>query len=113
MECIIYFTGGHYTAYCLNSTNETWYEYDDCYVTEVDVAQVVNCEAYVLFYRSVCTIVLLFQNDGTSCLARQYFKTCTFVDFEGKARHGKSLECPQHQERTPVLPVVTLKALLL
>lgn len=42
---------GHYTAYCLNYTNEQWYEFDDQYVTEVDINQVMNCEAYVLFYR--------------------------------------------------------------
>ncbi|XP_033732797.1 ubiquitin carboxyl-terminal hydrolase 20-like [Pecten maximus] len=42
---------GHYTAYCLNYTNEQWYEFDDQYVTEVDINQVINCEAYVLFYR--------------------------------------------------------------
>ncbi|XP_052789430.1 ubiquitin carboxyl-terminal hydrolase 20-like isoform X1 [Mya arenaria] len=43
--------GGHYTAYCQNVFTELWYEFDDQYVTEVDVSQVVNCEAYVLFYR--------------------------------------------------------------
>ena len=43
--------GGHYTAYCQNVVTEQWYEYDDQYVTEVDVSQVINCEAYVLFYR--------------------------------------------------------------
>ncbi|CAL1540457.1 unnamed protein product, partial [Lymnaea stagnalis] len=43
--------GGHYTAYCLNHLNDQWYEFDDQYVTEVDVSQVQNCEAYVLFYR--------------------------------------------------------------
>ncbi|XP_059175992.1 ubiquitin carboxyl-terminal hydrolase 20-like [Physella acuta] len=43
--------GGHYTAYCLNHLNEQWYEFDDQYVTEVDISQVQNCEAYVLFYR--------------------------------------------------------------
>ncbi|ESO98933.1 hypothetical protein LOTGIDRAFT_113814, partial [Lottia gigantea] len=43
--------GGHYTAYCLNYINERWYEFDDQVVTEVDVQQVINCEAYVLFYR--------------------------------------------------------------
>ncbi|KAK7497015.1 hypothetical protein BaRGS_00011751 [Batillaria attramentaria] len=43
--------GGHYTAYCLNHINEQWYEFDDQYVTEVDVSQVINCEAYVLFYK--------------------------------------------------------------
>nr|KAG5706644.1 hypothetical protein BaRGS_005714 [Batillaria attramentaria] len=44
-------SGGHYTAYCLNHINEQWYEFDDQYVTEVDVSQVINCEAYVLFYK--------------------------------------------------------------
>lgn len=43
--------GGHYTSYCQNVNTEQWYEFDDQYVTEVDVSQVVNCEAYVLFYR--------------------------------------------------------------
>lgn len=31
--------------------NETWYEFDDQYVTSVDPHQVANSEAYVLFYR--------------------------------------------------------------
>ena len=42
---------GHYTAYCLNSYTDTWYEFDDQYVTAVDPHQVAACEAYVLFYR--------------------------------------------------------------
>lgn len=42
---------GHYIAYCLNSTSDTWYEFDDQYVTAVDPHQVASCEAYVLFYR--------------------------------------------------------------
>lgn len=41
---------GHYTAYALNAFNETWYEFDDQYVTAVDPHQVASCEAYVLFY---------------------------------------------------------------
>ena len=51
-------TGGHYTAYCLNYLNDQWYEFDDQYVTEVDVGQVINCEAYVLFYRYIYYITL-------------------------------------------------------
>lgn len=42
---------GHYTAYALNNFNQTWYEFDDQYVTAVDAHQVASCEAYVLFYR--------------------------------------------------------------
>ena len=48
LHCV---SGGHYTAYGLNALNDQWYEFDDQYVTEVDVQQVENCEAYVLFYR--------------------------------------------------------------
>lgn len=42
---------GHYTAYALNHYNQSWYEFDDQYVTSVDCQQVINCDAYVLFYR--------------------------------------------------------------
>lgn len=45
--------GGHYTTYALNHRNQTWYEFDDQTVTEVDIQQVENCEAYVLFYRKM------------------------------------------------------------
>lgn len=44
-------SSGHYTAYCLNNYTDTWYEFDDQYVTAVDENQVASCEAYVLFYR--------------------------------------------------------------
>ena len=44
-------SSGHYTAYCLNNYTDTWYEFDDQYVTAVDDNQVASCEAYVLFYR--------------------------------------------------------------
>ena len=53
LKVFVYVVGGHYTAYGLNHVNEQWYEFDDQYVTEVDIQQVENCEAYVLFYRSV------------------------------------------------------------
>jgi ubiquitin carboxyl-terminal hydrolase 20/33 len=50
---VFFITGGHYTAYAFNAPSQQWYEFDDQYVTEVDLQQVENCEAYVLFYRSV------------------------------------------------------------
>ena len=43
--------GGHYTAYALNHVDQEWYEYDDFSVTKVDAANVINSEAYVLFYK--------------------------------------------------------------
>ena len=43
--------GGHYTSYAQNPISGQWYEYDDMYVTEVELQQVEICEPYVLFYR--------------------------------------------------------------
>eukprot|EP00092_Neocalanus_flemingeri_P013617 GFUD01014686.1.p1 GENE.GFUD01014686.1~~GFUD01014686.1.p1 ORF type:complete len:869 (-),score=276.78 GFUD01014686.1:537-2954(-) len=43
--------GGHYTCYCYHPDTDTWYEYDDSLVREVDRQTVLNSEAYVLFYR--------------------------------------------------------------
>lgn len=43
--------GGHYTSYCLNYIDNTWYEFDDSFVRPVDAATVAAAEAYVLFYR--------------------------------------------------------------
>ncbi|XP_018050969.1 PREDICTED: ubiquitin carboxyl-terminal hydrolase 8-like [Atta colombica] len=46
--------GGHYTAFCKNSTQNKWYKYDDQTVTEVSPNQVKsqNTSAYLLFYTS-------------------------------------------------------------
>lgn len=69
--------GGHYTAYCLNYLNGQWYEFDDQYVTEVDVGQVQSCEAYVLFYKknsrkadAICQRVAELESDATSSLMK-------------------------------------------
>lgn len=48
-HCLI--VGGHYIAYCRNSVNNLWYEFDDQSVTEVPELCVQNAEAYVLFYK--------------------------------------------------------------
>lgn len=56
--------GGHYVAYVRggqrnrwkadNKENEgsttTWYRASDAYVREVSLAEVLRCEAYILFY---------------------------------------------------------------
>ncbi|XP_024871530.1 ubiquitin carboxyl-terminal hydrolase 8-like [Temnothorax curvispinosus] len=47
--------GGHYTAFCKNPAQNTWYEYDDETVKEVSPSQVkfqINRSAYLLFYTS-------------------------------------------------------------
>jgi len=42
---------GHYIAYCLNTLNDRWYEFDDQEVTGAEPHHVASCEPYVLFYR--------------------------------------------------------------
>jgi len=43
-------TSGHYTSYIKNA-NDTWYEFDDCTVTEIKPNCIVTAHAYMLFYR--------------------------------------------------------------
>ncbi|KAJ7763535.1 hypothetical protein DFH07DRAFT_882362 [Mycena maculata] len=43
--------GGHYRAYALNHANNTWYHFDDSYVTPARPEDSVNTNAYLLFYR--------------------------------------------------------------
>ena len=44
---------GHYTSYCRNPTDLNWYEYDDKFVRQVDEEDVINAQAYVLFYKYI------------------------------------------------------------
>ncbi|KAK0404363.1 hypothetical protein QR680_017423 [Steinernema hermaphroditum] len=46
---------GHYLAYCKNEFDNNWYEYDDSTVTRIDAAEVLNKQAYVLFYQKRST----------------------------------------------------------
>eukprot|EP00003_Mantamonas_plastica_P012261 TRINITY_DN221_c0_g1_i8.p1 TRINITY_DN221_c0_g1~~TRINITY_DN221_c0_g1_i8.p1 ORF type:complete len:536 (+),score=119.67 TRINITY_DN221_c0_g1_i8:1268-2875(+) len=44
-------SGGHYIAYARNYKTESWYEFDDSYVTKMDDEKSVqDVEAYVLFF---------------------------------------------------------------
>ena len=42
---------GHYTAYCKNSLNNKWYEFNDSLVNEIKEDDIVTSNAYVLFYK--------------------------------------------------------------
>ena len=46
---------GHYTSYCLNYHDDTWYEYNDRIVNKIPKEKendtIVNKNAYILFYR--------------------------------------------------------------
>ncbi|VDM18701.1 unnamed protein product [Hydatigera taeniaeformis] len=42
---------GHYTAYCLDSTDHRWRNFDDSRVTELSDSEIVTRAAYVLFYK--------------------------------------------------------------
>ncbi|KAK7008353.1 Ubiquitin carboxyl-terminal hydrolase 31, partial [Halocaridina rubra] len=43
--------GGHYTAVCKNTADNKWYNFDDSKVEVTDEDQVVNPDAYILFYQ--------------------------------------------------------------
>jgi len=43
--------GGHYTAYCKNSLDNAWYNFNDSSVSGASQSRVVSDAAYVLFYR--------------------------------------------------------------
>ena len=43
-------SGGHYTAFCKNSVNKQWYEFDDTKITPISEKSVVSKAAYLLFY---------------------------------------------------------------
>ncbi|KAG0765019.1 hypothetical protein G6F33_006900 [Rhizopus arrhizus] len=43
--------GGHYTAYAQNFEDKNWYNFDDSYVTKVDVSEIKTPAAYLLFYK--------------------------------------------------------------
>lgn len=43
-------TGGHYTAYCKNPVDASWYLFDDMRVERISERQIVTKAAYLLFY---------------------------------------------------------------
>ena len=42
---------GHYKAYCKNSIDNNWYEFNDSNVKQISEDEIVNSNAYVLFYK--------------------------------------------------------------
>ena len=42
---------GHYTAFCMNYKNKNWYKFNDMTVTNLEVHNIVQNNAYVLFYK--------------------------------------------------------------
>lgn len=44
------FNGGHYVAYCRNLQSGRWFEFDDSRVREINEEDLMNTQAYLLFY---------------------------------------------------------------
>ena len=44
------FNGGHYVAYCRDLNTGKWFEFDDSRVREISESQLMNVQAYLLFY---------------------------------------------------------------
>ena len=56
-------SGGHYTASCLNSESNKWYDYNDGQVTEIsELNALVNQNAYILVYQRRDTNSLSFKD---------------------------------------------------
>ncbi|XP_078667182.1 ubiquitin carboxyl-terminal hydrolase 8-like isoform X1 [Branchiostoma floridae x Branchiostoma belcheri] len=45
--------GGHYTAFCRNTSNRKWYKFDDHEVNELSTSSVQSSAAYILFYSAM------------------------------------------------------------
>nr|XP_023669613.1 ubiquitin carboxyl-terminal hydrolase 8 isoform X2 [Paramormyrops kingsleyae] len=45
--------GGHYTAFCRNTTRQRWFKFDDHEVTELSTSSVKSSAAYIFFYTSL------------------------------------------------------------
>lgn len=45
--------GGHYTAYCKNTTRQHWFKFDDHEVSEISTSTVKSSAAYIFFYSSL------------------------------------------------------------
>ncbi|OMJ82294.1 hypothetical protein SteCoe_17075 [Stentor coeruleus] len=43
--------GGHYVSYCKNFKNNNWYEYDDLLTRQITEQELLEKEAYILFYQ--------------------------------------------------------------
>jgi len=46
--------GGHYTSSCKNPTDDQWYSFDDTHTKQIGEEEVVNKDAYILFYQKAC-----------------------------------------------------------
>jgi ubiquitin C-terminal hydrolase len=42
---------GHYTACCRPNDGDTWMNFNDNFVEEIDASQIVTNKAYLLFFR--------------------------------------------------------------
>lgn len=61
--------GGHYIAYCLNSTTQKWYCFNDSVVTSCDPQAARTSGAYLLFYQRRDTQIGNMNGGATSTVA--------------------------------------------
>jgi len=89
--------GGHYTCYCYHPQTDSWYEYDDSIVREVDRQTVLNSEAYVLFYRKESLVMeearkeverLNNQHNNLESVVKSYISTMWLAKFYTLADPG-------------------------
>ena len=73
-----HYNSGHYITYALNCLDECWYEYDDKSVRKVDESKVLNCEAYVLFFKKnlFATTEIVVDEDSNDDNINNRFISC-------------------------------------
>lgn len=72
--------GGHYTAIARSSIDGKWYKFDDNYVTEARIPDVVTGAGYVLFYLRRDLLQKYMQEDWSGACASNQDANATSAD---------------------------------
>ena len=66
---------GHYYAICYNIITKKWYKFEDSIVSEVNLNEIVNKDAYVLLYR---------RRNLENIIDLEDLYKCEFISYEKK-----------------------------
>ncbi|XP_059195912.1 ubiquitin carboxyl-terminal hydrolase 43a [Centropristis striata] len=102
--------GGHYTAYCRNSVDGQWYNYDDSSVDLVPEEEVCTRGAYILFYQRRNTIPpwsasCSVRGSTSSSMSDHWLIRLTGDSKRGSLVSRSSTTCPSSLPDSPESPV--------
>jgi ubiquitin C-terminal hydrolase len=94
-------SGGHYISYCKNYKNNNWYEFDDSRTRQITEQQVLEKEAYILFYqRQIPDIREKFRSAQINTLLPSYWCNLYYTVSEPGPMYLSHLLC-SHQNLKP------------